>query len=118
MDATIDLRSDTVTKPSAAMRRAMAAAEVGDDRFGDDPTLNRLQDRAAELTGKQAAIYLPTGTLCTQIAMHAFVVAGHLVVCEASAHAGGTEAWTEPASSTLAPSPAPVSPITPPRSMR
>jgi len=113
MDATIDLRSDTVTKPSAAMRRAMAAAEVG-----DDPTLNRLQDRAAELTGKQAAIYLPTGTLCTQIAMHAFVVAGHLVVCEASAHAGGTEAWTEPASSTLAPSPAPVSPITPPRSMR
>ena len=58
----IDLRSDTVTKPSAAMRQAMAQAEVGDDWFGDDPTVNRLQDRAAELTGRQAALYLPTGT--------------------------------------------------------
>lgn len=92
MDAPIDLRSDTVTKPSDAMRRAMAAAEVGDDWFGDDPTVNRLQDRAAELTGKEAAIYLASGTLCTQIAMHIFVRSGHLVLCEATAHAGGTEA--------------------------
>jgi threonine aldolase len=88
----VDLRSDTVTKPSAAMRRAMAEAEVGDDWYGDDPTVNRLQDAAAELTGKQAAIYLPTGTLCNQIAVHAFARPGRFVVCEASSHAGGTEA--------------------------
>ena len=72
-DGCIDLRSDTVTRPSAAMRRAMAEAEVGDDWYGDDPTVNRLQDAAAELTGKAAALYLPTGTACNQIALHAFV---------------------------------------------
>ena len=82
MDARIDLRSDTVSKPSDRMRQAMAAAEVGDDWYGDDPTVNRLQDRAAELTGKEAAIYLPTGTMCNQVAMHAYVRAGHFVVCE------------------------------------
>jgi threonine aldolase len=87
----VDLRSDTVTRPSAAMRRAMAAAEVGDDLFGDDPTVNRLQDRAAELTGKQAALYLPTGTLCNQIALHVFARAGHRVVCEETAHICGHE---------------------------
>jgi threonine aldolase len=87
----IDLRSDTVTKPSAAMRQAMAEAEVGDDWFGDDPTVNRLQDRAAELTGRQAALYLATGTMCNQIAMHAFARAGHLVVCEETAHVAGME---------------------------
>lgn len=86
MTALIDLRSDTVTRPTEAMRRAMAAAEVGDDWYGDDPTVNRLQDRAAELTGKQAALYLPTGTLCTQIALHALVRSGHFVVSEASSH--------------------------------
>jgi threonine aldolase len=92
MGTGIDLRSDTVTRPSPAMRHAMATAEVGDDRFGDDPTVNRLQDRAAELTGREAAVYLPSGTMCTQIAMHALVRSGHLVVCEATAHAGNTEA--------------------------
>jgi threonine aldolase len=92
MAARIDLRSDTVSKPSDRMRQAMAAAEVGDDWYGDDPTVNRLQDRAAELTGKEAALYLPTGTMCNQIALHAYVHPGHLVVCEASAHAGRTEA--------------------------
>jgi threonine aldolase len=86
MPARIDLRSDTVTRPTDAMRKAMAAAEVGDDRFGDDPTVNRLQDRAAELTGRQAALYLPTGTLCTQIALHALVRSGHVVLCDATAH--------------------------------
>jgi threonine aldolase len=91
MTALIDLRSDTVTRPTEAMRRAMAGAEVGDDWFGDDPTVNRLQDRAAELTGKQAAVYLPTGTLCNQIALHAFVRAGHQVLCEANAHVCGME---------------------------
>ena len=70
----VDLRSDTVTRPTAAMRRAMADAEVGDDLFGDDPTVIRLQEQAAGLTGKQAALYLPTGTLCNQIALH--VLAG------------------------------------------
>jgi threonine aldolase len=87
----IDLRSDTVTRPSPAMRQAMATAEVGDDLFGDDPTVNRLQDRVAELTGKQAALYLPTGTLCNEIAMHLFTRPGHLVVCEATAHTGEHE---------------------------
>jgi threonine aldolase len=92
MDAPIDLRSDTVSKPSDRMRRAMAVADVGDDWYGDDPTVNRLQDRAAELTGKEAAIYLPTGTMCNQVAMHAYVRPGHLAVCEASAHTGRSEA--------------------------
>jgi threonine aldolase len=92
MDARIDLRSDTVSKPSDRMRQAMAAAEVGDDWYGDDPTVNRLQDRAAEVTGKDAALYLPTGTMCNQVALHAYVRAGHFAVCEASAHAGRTEA--------------------------
>jgi threonine aldolase len=73
------------------MRRAMAEAEVGDDWYGDDPTVNRLQDRAAELTGKEAAAFLPTGTMCSQIAMHAFARSGHLVVCEATAHVCGME---------------------------
>jgi threonine aldolase len=92
MDDRIDLRSDTVSKPSQRMRLAMASAEVGDDWYGDDPTVNLLQDRAAELTGKEAALYLPSGTMCTQIALHALARAGHLVACEASAHAGRTEA--------------------------
>jgi threonine aldolase len=84
------------------MRRAMADAEVGDDWYGDDPTVNRLQDAAAELTGKQAAIYLPTGTLCNQIALHAFVRPGRFVVCEASSHVGGTEAASAAAMSGIA----------------
>ncbi len=92
MDAQVDLRSDTVSKPSQAMRRAMAEAEVGDDWFGDDPTVNRLQDLAAELTGKAAAAFLPTGTMCSQIAIHAFTSSGHLVACEATAHVCGMEA--------------------------
>jgi threonine aldolase len=73
------------------MRKAMAEAEVGDDLFGDDPTVNRLQDRVAELTGKQAALYLPTGTLCNEIAMHVFTRPGQLVVCEEHAHTGEHE---------------------------
>ncbi len=91
MDARIDLRSDTVTKPSDQMRHAMATAEVGDDWYGDDPSVNRLEDRAAELTGRDAAVFLPTGTMCNQVAMHAYVRSGHLAVCEATAHTGRTE---------------------------
>jgi threonine aldolase len=86
-----DLRSDTVTRPTPAMRRAMADAEVGDDWYGDDPTVNRLQEAAAAVTGKQAALYLPTGTLCNQIAMHLLARPGHVVVCESGAHVGGAE---------------------------
>lgn len=89
--ARIDLRSDTVTRPSAAMREAIAAAEVGDDLFDDDPTVNALQDRVAGLTGKEAALYLPTGTLCNEIAMHVYARSGHFVVCEQNAHVGGHE---------------------------
>jgi len=93
--APIDLRSDTVTKPSDAMRRAMATAEVGDDWYGDDPTVNRLQDRAAEITGKEAALFVPTGTMANQIGLRSFVSgAGHLVVCEALAHVGTMEMTT------------------------
>src|SRR5579872_1942587 len=65
----IDLRSDTVTRPSAAMRRAMAEAPVGDDQYGEDPTVNRLQQRVAGLLGKAAALFLPSGTMANQIGL-------------------------------------------------
>jgi threonine aldolase len=91
MSGYIDLRSDTVTRPSPAMRQAMADAEVGDDWYGDDPTVNRLQDAAAEVTGKQAALFLPTGTLCNQIAMHILARSGHSVVCQQEAHVARAE---------------------------
>ena len=64
-----DFRSDTVTRPSAGMRAAMAAAEVGDDVFGDDPSINRLEARMAELVGKEAAVLLPTGTQSNLVAL-------------------------------------------------
>src|SRR5438132_4691446 len=73
------------------MRRAMAEAEVGDDWYGDDPTVNRLQERCAEITGKEAAIYVPTGTMANEIALHIFVRPGHLVVCEATSHVASVE---------------------------
>jgi threonine aldolase len=87
----IDLRSDTVTRPNPEMRRAMAEAEVGDDWYGDDPTVNELQERCAEAVGKEAALYVATGTMANEIAMHIFVRSGHLVVCEATAHVAGVE---------------------------
>jgi threonine aldolase len=65
----IDLRSDTVTRPTAAMRRAMAEAEVGDDVLGEDPTVNALQRRTAELLGKESALFVPSGTMANQIAV-------------------------------------------------
>jgi threonine aldolase len=102
VSARIDLRSDTVSKPSSRMRQAMATAEVGDDWYGDDPTVNLLQDRAAELTGKEAAIYLPTGTLCNQVALHAYVSSGHLALCEETAHIGRTEVSSSAALSGVA----------------
>jgi threonine aldolase len=82
----IDLRSDTVTRPTPEMRRAMAEAEVGDDVFGDDPTVNSLQDYAAELLGKEAGLYVPTGSMGNQVSFGSLARPGDEVVCEAGAH--------------------------------
>src|SRR5437588_3036725 len=82
----IDLRSDTVTKPTAEMRRAMAGAEVGDDVYGEDPTVNRLEQRAAETFGREAAIFLPSGTMGNQIAIKLHTQPGEEIICEARAH--------------------------------
>ena len=82
----IDMRSDTVTKPTAAMRAAMLAAEVGDDVFGDDPTVNRLQTEVAALLGKEAALYVPSGTMSNQLALRAQTSPGDQVVLEDEAH--------------------------------
>ena len=82
----IDLRSDTVTRPTAAMRRAMAEAEVGDDVYGEDPTVNRLEARAAEVFGREAAIFVPTGTMGNQIAVKLHTRPGQEVICESRSH--------------------------------
>ncbi|HRI03572.1 MAG TPA: GntG family PLP-dependent aldolase [Pyrinomonadaceae bacterium] len=82
----IDLRSDTVTKPSEAMRRAMAQAEVGDDVFGDDPTVNRLQERACEVFEKEAALWVPTGCMGNEIAVKVHTKPGHEIVTEDRGH--------------------------------
>ncbi len=72
----IDMRSDTVTKPGPEMRRAMAEAEVGDDVFEDDPTVNRLQEWTARLLGKEAALFCPSGTMTNQVALHSADASG------------------------------------------
>jgi threonine aldolase len=82
----IDLRSDTVTKPTPSMRRAMAEAEVGDDVYGEDPTVNRLQERAAEMFGKEAALFVPTGSMGNQIAVKLHTRPGEEVVIEERGH--------------------------------
>ena len=82
----IDLRSDTVTKPTPAMRRAMAEAEVGDDVYLEDPTVNRLQERAAELFGKEAALFVPTGTMGNQICVKLQSRPGSEVILEERSH--------------------------------
>lgn len=82
----IDLRSDTVTRPTAALRRAMAEAEVGDDVFGEDPTVQQLEDRVAELLGKPAALFVPSGTMANQIAIGLHAKPGDELVCDATAH--------------------------------
>jgi threonine aldolase len=82
----IDLRSDTLTKPDAAMRRAMAEAEVGDDVLGEDPTVRRLEEAAAERTGHEAALYVPSGTMANQIALHLHGVPGGELVCDSRSH--------------------------------
>ncbi len=91
----VDLRSDTVSTPSDAMRAAMADAEVGDAWYGDDPTVNRLQERAAELTGTEAALYVATGTMANQIGLRLHISGqGHLVAAEEGAHVATTEIMT------------------------
>jgi len=82
----IDLRSDTVTRPTPAMRQAMFEAEVGDDVYGEDPTVNRLEQRAAEVTGKEAALFVPTGTMGNTIGMKLLTEHGQEVVCDSRAH--------------------------------
>lgn len=82
----IDLRSDTVTKPTAQMRKAMAEAEVGDDVYGEDPTVNLLQLKAAEIFGKEAALFVPTGSMGNQIAVKLHTQAGDEVIIEERGH--------------------------------
>ncbi len=86
VDNAVDLRSDTVTRPSDEMRRAMAAAEVGDDVYGEDPTVNKLQKRAAEIFGKEAALFVPTGCMGNLIAIRIWTHHGNEVVCEERGH--------------------------------
>ncbi|GAA1812569.1 GntG family PLP-dependent aldolase [Luedemannella flava] len=82
----IDLRSDTVTRPTEGMRAAMAAAEVGDDVYAEDPTVNALQARVAELFGHEAALFCPTGSMANQIALQLLVPPGEELLCDADAH--------------------------------
>lgn len=82
----VDLRSDTVTLPTEAMRRAMAEAELGDDCYGEDPTVNRLQEAAAQLLGCEAALFVPTGTMANQIAVKVLSAPGGEVICEQDCH--------------------------------
>ena len=82
----IDLRSDTVTKPSPAMREAIASAPVGDDVYGDDPTVNSLEERVAALFGKEAAVFAPTGSLANQLAIRMLVAPGEELIAETNSH--------------------------------
>ena len=82
----IDLRSDTVTQPTPEMRAAMASAEVGDDVYGEDPTVNLLERRAAEIFGREAALFVATGTMGNQIAIRLLTQPGQEVICESRSH--------------------------------
>lgn len=87
MSLLIDLRSDTVTRPTPSMREAIAAAPVGDDQFGEDPTVNALQERVAALLGKEAALWLPTGTMANQVALRVMTRPGDHVLVSRESHA-------------------------------
>jgi threonine aldolase len=86
MKGLIDLRSDTVTRPTPAMRKVMAEAEVGDDVFGEDPTVNALQEKVARLLGKEAALFVPSGTMANQLSIKSHTEPGDEVIIEASSH--------------------------------
>ncbi|MGH2739599.1 MAG: threonine aldolase family protein [Actinomycetota bacterium] len=99
MDIRVNLYSDTQTRPTDGMRRAMAEAEVGDEQLGEDPTVNRLQERVAELLGKETAVFLPSGTMCNEISFGVHCRPGDEIVMDRSAHplnyeAGGPAALT------------------------
>src|SRR6266478_2559803 len=98
-DSTIDLRSDTVTRPTPGMRAAMAAAEVGDDVFGDDPTVIRLQERVAALLGKEAALFVPSGTMSNQVCLKLLTRPGDDVIVGDEAHIVWHEAGASAANS-------------------
>src|SRR5260370_11004601 len=91
-DAPIDGRSDTVTRPTPGMRAAIQAAEVGDDVFHDDPTLNRLEERVAALLGKEAALLVPSGTMSNQICVKAHTQPGDELLCDVNCHIYNFEA--------------------------
>jgi threonine aldolase len=91
-DTPIDLRSDTVTRPTRAMRAAMQAADVGDDVFNEDPTVNRLQDKVAALLGKESALFVPSGTMSNQICVKAHTQPGDELLCDANCHIYNYEA--------------------------
>ena len=82
----VDLRSDTLTRPTPQMRAAMAAAEVGDDVYGEDPAVNRLEEQVADLFGHEAAVFVPSGTMGNQICLRLLVPSGEELVCDADAH--------------------------------
>ena len=90
--AVIDLRSDTVTRPTAAMRAAMSAAPVGDDVFGDDPTVNALEEATAARLGKAAALFVPSGTMSNQIAVKIHTQPGDELLCDVNCHIYNYEA--------------------------
>ncbi len=94
MHKIIDLRSDTVTRPTPAMRQAMANAEVGDDVYREDPTVNRLQERAAEIFEREDALFVPSGTMGNQAAIKVHTDPGQEVICEARAHIYNAEMAT------------------------
>src|SRR6478736_9811882 len=94
----VDLRSDTVTKPSPAMREAMARADVGDDVYGEDPTVRRLEERTAQLLGKEAALFVPSGTMSNQIGLLVHTRPGDEVIVGEGSHcaffeSGAGAAW-------------------------
>src|SRR3984893_1201414 len=88
----IDLRSDTVTRPTPAMRAAIHAAEVGDDVFNEDPTVRRLEERVAAVLGKEAAVFVPSGTMSNQIAIKAHTQPGDELLCDVNCHIYNYEA--------------------------
>ena len=85
-DSLIDLRSDTVTRPTPGMLAAMTSAPVGDDVYGEDPTINRLQERLAEMLGKEAAVFVPSGTMSNQIGVRVHCNPGDEFICETGCH--------------------------------
>src|SRR5579862_8099427 len=88
----IDLRSDTVTRPTAAMREAMATAEVGDDVYGEDPTINQLEAEVAAMFGHAAAVFVPSGTMGNQVSLRLLCGRGEELICDADAHIVSYEA--------------------------